>query len=335
MQPNPSPHSKLIVLEGLDGAGTTSQSAHVANWLRGQNVRVHVTREPSQGPAGAQIRAVLSRRLVMDSETLAALFVADRLDHLYSPGGVIDRLMAGEWVVMDRYYLSSFAYQKLTLNEEKMAWLDGLHEPCIIPDVTFFLSVPVEICLRRVALNRGFHFELFERQDVLEEVHQNYLAAIAKLRSQGELIYSLDGTRTVSNVRDSITAILENMYFNPATLATTDAARLFTDWPLLAQKRKVTEETLGLVFVCVRGIPASSYAPYGGCELVFANDANLYYVVSHFDGRANPSGPTVRLYINGRRDKTRQDLEDIWNPQAAHNRMRTTDFQKPLLSEEN
>lgn len=211
MKPNPGP-GRLIVLEGLDGAGTTSQAAAIAGWLRDRGLPVHVTREPSDGPIGVQIRAVLGHRLTVDPRTLAALFAADRLDHLYYAGGVEERLLAGEWVLMDRYYLSSYAYQSLKLDASGLRWLRHMHEPCLLPDVTFFLDVPVEVCLERILVNRGARAELFEKREVLQQVDARYRAALQELTREGENIRVIDGTLPLGQVTEVLQEHLEGLY---------------------------------------------------------------------------------------------------------------------------
>jgi len=138
---HPGP-GKLIVLEGLDGAGTTTQARLLGEWLRAQAFvpTVHVTWEPTDGLVGLLIRRILTHQEVAQPRTLAALFVADRLEHLYRPQGVAAQLQAGAWVVMDRYYLSSLAYQSLSLTPNEVGWLYEMHAPCLRPDVTFFLD---------------------------------------------------------------------------------------------------------------------------------------------------------------------------------------------------
>lgn len=203
MQPNPGP-GKLIVLEGLDGAGTTTQAALLADWLRQRGRRVHVTQEPTAGPVGGQIRLVLTHRLRVDGRTLAALFAADRLDHLYGQGGILERLQAGVWVILDRYFHSSFAYQALALPEAERPWLWELHSPCLIPDITLFLDVPVDECLNRITRNRGDHFELFEKQEVLSRVRAQYLEAIGAFRQRGHHIQMITGVGTIDEVSNRI-----------------------------------------------------------------------------------------------------------------------------------
>lgn len=82
----------FVVLEGIDGAGTTTQVARLVASLRARGIGALGTREPSDGPIGTQIRQILTGRLVVRSPagghappgwpTLALLFAADRVDHL-------------------------------------------------------------------------------------------------------------------------------------------------------------------------------------------------------------------------------------------------------------
>src|SRR5690554_6701257 len=103
----------FIVLEGLDGAGTTTQVERLARSLSGEGHRVHTTREPSDGFVGVLIRQALRRRIVertgrqLSPETLALLFATDRVDHLRDE--VEPALSAGGVVISDRYVHSSIA----------------------------------------------------------------------------------------------------------------------------------------------------------------------------------------------------------------------------------
>lgn len=191
MAPNPGP-GRFIVVEGLDGAGTTTQ-VHMLCRRLATTHEVYLTQEPSAGPLGLQIRMVLENRVQVHPAVLAALFAADRMDHLYhrdGTGGIAAHLERGVHVLTDRYYLSSFAYQGMTLGWD---WIWDLHTPCIRPDLTLFIDVPVEICLRRIADGRGGQFDLFENRDALTRVRAHYLEAIARLGRAGEAIVCVNG----------------------------------------------------------------------------------------------------------------------------------------------
>src|SRR5580700_5596904 len=81
---------RLVVLEGIDGAGTTTHVARLAERLRSLRVPVRATREPSDGPVGTLVRQVLTGRMVVPGgrapgwATMALLFAADRMDHVES-----------------------------------------------------------------------------------------------------------------------------------------------------------------------------------------------------------------------------------------------------------
>lgn len=198
MLSNPGP-GKLIVLEGLDGSGTTTQ-IHLLGQRLGRLQPAYLTHEPSDGPLGLQIRMVLEHLVRVDPATLAALFAADRADHLYHDdggGGIVARLRSGTHVVTDRYYLSSFAYQGMNLD---WGWLWDLHAHCIRPDLTLFLDVSPEVCVRRIAAGRGERYDLFENLPTLTRVRENYLAAIERLRAAGEAISVIDGNASPEGV---------------------------------------------------------------------------------------------------------------------------------------
>src|SRR4051794_5711725 len=100
---------KLIVLEGIDGAGTTTQAQRLGKHF---GARVHVTREPSDGAAGILIRQILRGEYhPYDHTALALLFAADRLDHLKRE--IEPQLQKGVHVISDRYVISSLVYQSL------------------------------------------------------------------------------------------------------------------------------------------------------------------------------------------------------------------------------
>ena len=197
MVPNPGP-GRLIAVEGLDGAGKGIQ---VERLRRRLDRPVFVTYEPTGGPIGLQIRLVLEHRVTVSAATLAALFAADRVDHLYREGGILYHLRQGIDVISDRYYLSSFAYQGMSLDWD---WIGHMHAHCIRPEVTFFVDVPVEVCLARIARGRGGQFDLFENREALTRARQSHLAAIDRLRAAGDRIEVVDGDAPPEQVHEAI-----------------------------------------------------------------------------------------------------------------------------------
>ena len=166
---------------------------------------VWVIYELIDGPIGLQIRLILEHRAQVSAATLAALFAADRADHLYCAGGILEHLRRGVDVISDRYYLSSFAYQGMSLDWD---WIGHMHAHCIRPEVTFFVDVPVEVCLARIARGRGGQFDLFENHEALTRARASHLAAIERLRAAGDRIEVIDGDAPPEQVHEAIYSIL-------------------------------------------------------------------------------------------------------------------------------
>ncbi len=199
----------FIVLEGLDGAGTTTQCSAIARALRENGREVVTTREPSDGPIGTLIRQALTGRLVLPNsrpltpDTLALLFAADRVDHLAAE--VQPALERGAIVLSDRYLLSSLAYQGSQL---PLAWVAEVNARAITPHLTLFLEIdPATAAKRRAA--RGGREELYEAEAAQRRIAKNYHAAIAVRRKAGEALVSIDGGTPVASVTAACLAALQ------------------------------------------------------------------------------------------------------------------------------
>ena len=196
----PARRGRLIVLEGLDGAGTTTQVERLAAALRAEGHSVLTTREPSDGPVGVQIRQALTGRLVLPGgagalapETLALLYAADRTDHLRAK--VLPALEAGQVVLSDRSVLSSLAYQGASLS---MEWVESINAFAVPADLTLFVGVSIEVAARRRAA-RGGPEELFDAEEKQRRISKQYEAAI-RLRGKREHVVRIDGDQTVEAV---------------------------------------------------------------------------------------------------------------------------------------
>jgi dTMP kinase len=199
---------RFVVLEGLDGAGTTTQARLLGERLRAEGRRVHVTAEPSGGPAGALIRQILSRRVVgargggeFDPAALALLFAADRLDHVAAE--IAPKLEEGVDVVSDRYTLSSLAYQGLTTAD--LAWVEAVNARAAAPDVTVFLRARPGVALKRRRA-ASLEPEIYEVSEFQREVAKSYLRGIERLRAAGQKVVEVDGEAPVAEVAEAVWA---------------------------------------------------------------------------------------------------------------------------------
>ena len=164
----------FIVFEGLDGSGSSTQSRLLAQKLEANGHAVFMTKEPTgDSPIGRMIRDVLQHKWEASPEALQLLFCADRAEHLKKE--IEPALKNGQIVISDRYFFSTIAYGSLALNDGK--WLKALNQPFRLPDLTFLLKLDPKICLERIH-RRENDVELFEKQEKLEQVWQNYESLI-------------------------------------------------------------------------------------------------------------------------------------------------------------
>jgi dTMP kinase len=171
--PRPGP---FIVIEGIDGAGTTTQTERVVAALRGAQLPAFATREPTDGPVGMLLRQVLRGRVVapgggtLSWQELGLLFAADRLDH--AAGELVPHRAAGHWLVSDRYDYSSVAYQSASAGDMRViTWLRELNRFAPRPDLTLVVDVSPEVARARRTARAGAR-EIFD-----DDPFQAHLAA--------------------------------------------------------------------------------------------------------------------------------------------------------------
>jgi len=202
----------FIVFEGIDGAGTTTQAARYASYLRSKKRLAHVTREPSSGPIGSLLRLVLTQRLTMPSHhrdsAMALLFAADRIDHIQSD--IAPHLRDGYVVISDRYELSSIIYQSLgveddTARREFIKWIRECNRYALRPNVTLVVDVDPETAAQRRRA-RGGASELFEEPEFQARFARAYLRA-EEIMPDDHIVH-VDGNADVDTVTASIISAL-------------------------------------------------------------------------------------------------------------------------------
>jgi dTMP kinase len=197
----------FIVLEGIDGSGTTTQLGLLERHLQRRGRRVHITREPSTGPIGRLLREILlgghksPTGEPVDGLAMALLFAADRRDHLTRE--IAPALAAGADVVSDRYLLSSLAYQA---QEAERDWVAGLARDVRVPDLTLLLDLPVEVAAaRRRAAGRPD-----ERYDA-DSIQARVAARYRDLCAADPRAVILDAAGSVAEVANAIAASVDRL----------------------------------------------------------------------------------------------------------------------------
>jgi dTMP kinase len=156
----------LIVFEGIDGSGKTTQSRRLLRRLRRRGRRADFFREPTRGRWGREIRRLALRADSLTPRQELELFVRDRRENVERNLG--PALAAGKDVVLDRYYFSTIAYQGAKgLDPGRIRRLNESF--AIPPDLVVVLDVDASAGLARIA-GRKTRDELFEREDYLVRV---------------------------------------------------------------------------------------------------------------------------------------------------------------------
>ena len=173
MEPE-SPHLRgnLVVFEGIDGTGKSTQIQLLAQYLHARGIEVVTDFEPTRGKWGMKVRnaALSGERLSIEDEIDCLL--QDRREHVREL--IEPALERGAWVLLDRYYLSMMAYQGASgVNVEEIRLMN--EEFAIIPDVAFWLDIPVEMSIDRMNAWGNGH-DAFENEPFLQACKDIYSA---------------------------------------------------------------------------------------------------------------------------------------------------------------
>lgn len=190
----------FIVIDGIDGAGKTTQVNRFRELFEDAGEIVVCSKEPTQGPWGQKLRdSATAGRLPLDEEL--ALFVRDREQHVSEV--IAPALEQGHVVIVDRYFYSTVAYQGV-----REASVDHLlaemRSKFPVPDTTFFLDLPAPIAMHRISSERGDQPNEFERVDVLSEIRKVFNT----IALQCDEVHVVDSTSSIDFVSFELAKIL-------------------------------------------------------------------------------------------------------------------------------
>lgn len=202
----------FITLEGIDGSGKSTQLTMLKEYLESRGRSVYLTREPSDLSIGKMIRRYLTGELKADNRVIAALFVADRLEHILDDNeGLLAIKESGRDIICDRYYFSSYAYQSVDMPMEWIINANSEAASLLKPDATVFIDISPQTAMERINANRE-SAELFETEERLAATRDKYFEAFEKLRDSENVII-IDGSGTPDEVHkrvaDAVGALLE------------------------------------------------------------------------------------------------------------------------------
>ena len=194
---------KFIVFEGLDGSGKSTQIRCLEQRLRDMGRRVDVTAEPTVSALGGLVRDALSGFTPRSGGEIAALFMADRVQHNVNPVWGIQKMLASGFdVICDRYYYSSMAYQGTVTDPD---WVERINLDCPEirrPDLCVFLDVDYERCRRRMEEGRAF-LEIYENEASMIATRRRYYAVFEELKER-DRIAVIDAGRPVVEVAEDV-----------------------------------------------------------------------------------------------------------------------------------
>jgi dTMP kinase len=195
--PRPYPGS-LIVLEGIDGTGKSTQSKLLAAALREQGHRVVLSREPTDGPFGRRLRESATTGRLSPEEELQ-LFHQDRREHVETL--IEPALQGGEIVILDRYYFSTMAYQGVRgFDPQEIRRVSEEFAPP--PDLLLLLDLSLDTALARIGVRDGEANEFEQREslqlcsEIFHSVQDDFVTIIDADQSIDEIHAAILGTVT-------------------------------------------------------------------------------------------------------------------------------------------
>ena len=201
---------RFIVFEGIDGSGKTTQARLLAKRLEENGKKVVMTAEPTDLPTGRALREALGGKVKKSECEMAVLFVEDRIAHNIAPEVGIEALLeAGAWVICDRYYYSTLAYQGQSTD---YAWVKSMNLDCPQirkPDLCIYVDLLPEQSLERIRKGRD-SIEIYENIETLSRVREQFLSVIKDVEKTDNVCV-IDGYRSVEEIFADIYSIVSSL----------------------------------------------------------------------------------------------------------------------------
>jgi dTMP kinase len=184
----------LIAVEGIDGAGKTTQVSLLAQALRDAGEEPVCSKEPTSGFWGQKIKESASNgRMSLDDELNA--FINDRTEHVEKL--IQPSLADGRLVILDRYYFSTIAYQGAR-GADARAIKVRMESSFPVPDVVFILDLDPDVSIRRISALRGDRPNEFERVDHLNQARWIFNSL------RDDYIVRIDGALPIADVHGQL-----------------------------------------------------------------------------------------------------------------------------------
>ena len=201
---------RFIVLEGIDGAGKTTQAELLSAHLTSNGRDVYRTAEPTSLPTGVALREALGGKVKKTECEMAAMFVLDRIAHNVHPTeGLCAILESGKDVICDRYYYSTLAYQGHSTDYQ---WTKRMNLDCpeiMKPDICIYLDLTPEQSLDRISRGRE-SVEIYENLETLCRVRSAFMRVFDDLRHRDN-IKIVNAYRSPEEIAKEIAGIIDKL----------------------------------------------------------------------------------------------------------------------------
>lgn len=201
---------RFITLDGIDGAGKSTNLTVMKAWFEKHQLPVLFTREPGGTPAGEALREILlnpATQVSLRTETL--LMFAARQQHLETV--ILPALKNGTHVVSDRFTDATFAYQGggRGVPLQDIATLEHWVQGDFRPDLTLLLDVPLEVSMARI--NQTREKDRFEQEEAefFNRVREVYLQ---RANEQPERYAVIDSSQSLEEVKNQIETALDSLF---------------------------------------------------------------------------------------------------------------------------
>ncbi|MTI64834.1 dTMP kinase [Methylophaga sp.] len=204
-------NGKFISIEGIEGAGKSTQISFIRDFLEARGKRVVVSREPGGTELGEQIRALLlaPRKTGMSEDTELLLMFAARAEHIHQI--IKPSLERGDWVLCDRFVDATFAYQGggRGIDRDRIQTISDWTLKGIQTDLTLLFDLPVAVGQSRV-VKRQQQKDRFEQEKAVffERIRNCYLQ---RAEMEPERIKLIDASRDIESIQDQLSTILTEL----------------------------------------------------------------------------------------------------------------------------
>lgn len=191
----------LIVFEGTDGTGKSTQLKLLSQSLKVKGLDVISSFEPTNGEYGQKIRALYSNRKNTSLEDELELFLADRKEHVETL--INPALASGKIVLLDRYFLSTVAYQGAAGLDTAVILKKNAFAP--VPDLAVLFHAPIQTGITRITENRRDTLNDFEKEEYLRKVKLQF--------EQLDLpcIKRVDADRSIEEIHQDVLHLVQSL----------------------------------------------------------------------------------------------------------------------------